>query len=85
MNRETVMATIREQLLDVIDHLSEDAQVAVLEYAREKMRPVGETGSQFLQRTAAISFELSELALMQAVIKDAFEGVDDDEPQTRYF
>lgn len=74
------METVKEQILDLLDQLSEDAQIAVLDYAREKVRPVGETGKQFLERTAHVSIEASELELMKQAIEEAFESIESDEP-----
>jgi hypothetical protein len=74
------METVKEQILNLLDQLSEDAQIAVLDYAREKMRPAGETGKQFLERMAHISIEASELELMKQAIEEAFESIESDEP-----
>jgi intracellular sulfur oxidation DsrE/DsrF family protein len=67
------MLTIEQEILERIRHMSDENKQRVLEFTRIVERPKGESGKEFLARTAHIRIDPEDLAEMARAIEEENE------------
>jgi hypothetical protein len=71
--------TIKQQIIEQLDALTEEQQKRVLAFTASLVRPRGEPGSLLLERTRDIHIAPDDLEKMKQVIEEDCERIDWDE------
>ncbi len=70
------MLSIKEQIIQALDHLSEDEQQKILAFIQRNILPPGIPGKEMVALVHELNFDSEDLALMAQAIEEECERID---------